>query len=574
MKNKTPEWLKPFKRKFVSKDFAITDADSIKPWVDKLLGREINSPAELVKWLEDVSELHSILGEDSNRRYVDMTCDTKDDEKKERYLYFVCEIQPKLTEWDNALNKKFYDSPFKKKLGDREYGRLDRQISTAIELYSEKNIPLEVGLSKMSQEYQTVTGAWLVEFNGKKMTMPQMGVYLFNTDRPLREGAWKAMTGRRLDDKAALESIFDEMVKTRHEFARNLGLADYREYTFRAKLRDYSPQDCLEFHDSIEKGVVPLVKKIAEKRKKRMKLKKLRPWDMNVDPLGRPPLAPFKKAVELEEGIEKIFHKIDPRLGERFNSIRSSMDLESRDGKAPGGYQTTFEEQRLPFIFTNAVGLHSDVTTLLHEGGHAFHSLACRHLPMIWYRHASMEFSEVASMTQELFGNTYLGAFYKDEESLKRAQLEQLERTADIFPWVATIDAFQHWIYTNPKHTPDERAEKWMEITKRFEVETDYSGLNPDIKRYAWHRQLHIFEVPFYYIEYAIAQLGALQFYKMYKDDPAKAVGNYLNALTLGGSRAPQELFEAAGIKMDFSLDMLSSLMAMVEEEINELENG
>lgn len=558
--------MKLFKRKFIAENFKITDAESIKPWVEALLKQELTSAKKLGKWLEDYSELQSVIGEDSNGRYVAMTCDTKDGEKKNAYLCFVREIQPKLTEWGNALDKKYYESPARARLDRQKYERLDSLIASSIELYDEKNIPVEVKLAEMSQNYQTITGNWNVDFDGKKQTMPQMSRYLYETDRNLRERAWKAMARRRLADSGALEALFAKMLSARHEFAQNLKLADYREYCFKSKLRDYSPDECLKFHDSIEKAVVPLVRKIAEKRKSEMGLKKLRPWDTQVDPLGRPPLKPFTHVDELQSGVEKIFGMIDSRLGGQFNSIRDTMDLDSRDGKAPGGYQTTFEERRIPFIFANSAGVHADVTTLLHEGGHAFHTLACREQPLIWYRHASMEFSEVASMTQELFGNPHLGVFYKNEEQIKRAQKEQLERVVEIFPWVATVDAFQHWIYTHPGHTSDERDKKWIEIFDRFGAGADWSGLDSDIKKYVWHRQLHIFEVPFYYIEYAIAQLGALQLYRVYEKNRQKAVNSYLDALALGGSRTPQKLFEAANIKFDFSLEMLTSLMEMAEE--------
>ncbi len=571
MKQTVPEWLKPFERKFVDPDFKISDAASIKPFVDKLLDRKVNSVQDIVAWLKNYSELEGVIDEDYNGRYVAMTCDTKDKGKEEAYLYFVREIQPKLTEWSHALNKKYYELESRNQLDSREYGQLNRIISTQIELYEEKNIPLDVKLSEMSQKYQSITGAWTVEFDGKKQTMPQMMRYLYKTNRALREGAWFASASRRLMDVNTLEELFDNMLKVRHEYAQNLGLKDYREYCFKSKLRDYTPEECFEFHDSIEKAVVPLVKKIFEKRREKMNLSKLRPWDTAVDPLGRPPLEPFKEVNELQDGVESIFKKINQRLGEKFKSIRYMMDLDSRDGKAPGGYQTTFEEQRIPFIFANSAGVHADITTLLHEGGHAFHTLTCRNQPMVWYRHSSMEFAEVASMTQELFGNPYLDVFYKEEDQVKRAQLEQLERVVDIFPWVATVDAFQHWIYTNPNHTKEERGKKWLEISQRFEVGLNWQGLNQDIKKYAWHKQLHIFEVPFYYIEYAIAQLGALQLYSVYKKDPDQAVKQYLNALSLGGSRSPQELFKAANIKFDFSLGTLTELMGTIEEEIEKL---
>ncbi|MFQ5433224.1 MAG: M3 family metallopeptidase, partial [Nitrospinota bacterium] len=313
-------------RKFVDPDFAITNADSIKPWVDKLLEKNISSEAEILKWLEDYSELEAIIGEDMNIRYVDMTCDTKDEKKKEAYLKFVREIQPKITEWGNALDRKYYDSPFRKNLDDKEYGRLDRMLSSAIELYTEKNIPLSVKLAEMSQQYQSITGGWSVEFDGKKQTMPQMSKYLFKTDRSLREGAWRAMADRRLKDSETLENLFDKMTAARHEFALNLGLKDYREYSFKNKLRDYTPEECLEFHESIEKACVPLVRKIAARRKKQMRVDSLRPWDMSVDPLGRPPLEPFSSVDKLQDGVEEIFNKIDSRLGEWFSAIRVNMD--------------------------------------------------------------------------------------------------------------------------------------------------------------------------------------------------------------------------------------------------------
>ncbi len=562
------ELLKPFSRKFLPPDFTVTGVDAIKPWVDNLLERPLHSAGELQDWLEDYSELEAVLGEDYNLRYVAMTCDTKSKAKTNAYLQFVREIQPKLSEWSDALNKKFYGSPYHVRLDGGRYGRLTLMIGVSIELFIEKNIPLDTKLSEMSQQYQSITGAWSVEFDGEKRTMPQMGRYLLKTDRTVRESAWRATTARRLQDTEKLDALFDEMVKTRHEYAQNLGLPDYRAYAFKSKLRDYTPDDCLRFHDAIEKAAVPVVRHIMEKRKAEMKLDSLRPWDTAVDPLGRPPLEPFKEVSRLQKGTGEIFNKVDRRLGAMFSVIGETMDLDSRDGKAPGGYQTTFEERRIPFIFTNAAGLHGDVTTLLHEGGHAFHTLQCRRDPLIWYRHAAMEFSEVASMTQELLGNEHVTVFYDDPAAAKRAMYEQLERTVDIFPWVATVDAFQHWIYTNPQHNREERAAKWLEISTRFEAGVDWSGLDINIRKFAWHRQLHIFEVPFYYIEYAIAQLGALQIYRNYKNDSKKAVDAYLSALALGGSKGPKELFAAAGVKFDFSLDMLGQLMKMVEGEM------
>jgi len=569
--NRIPEWLSPFERRFVGAGFKVADADSVKKWFQLLLERKTETAAELEKWLEDYSELLSIIGEEGSSRYIAMTCDTRDSAKREAYLFFVREIQPAVTELSNRLDRKFYDSPAGKELPADGYGRVTRIISTSIELFAEENIPLEVKLSEMSHKYQGITGGWMVEFKGKKQTMPQMGRYLLKPERELRESAWRKTAERRLEDVGALDALFDEMLETRKTCAQNLGLKDYREYCFKSKLRDYTPDDCLEFHDAIESAAVPLMKKVFQKRRELMKLDALKPWDTQADPLGREPLEPFGNVSELQDGVEEIFRRIDARLGERFASIREFMDLDSREGKAPGGYQATYEEKRMPFIFANSAGVHSDVITLLHEGGHAFHTLQSRNRSLMWYRHATMEFAEVASMTQELFANPHLELFYHDSENASRARLEQLERVVEIFPWVAIVDAFQHWLYTHPGHSPEERADKWVEIFDRFSAPVDWSGTAPEIKKFLWHRQLHIFEVPFYYIEYAIAQLGALQFYRLYRDDPQQAVDNYLNALSLGGSRGPVDLFSAGGIKFDFSRGMLKTLMDMVEEEMENL---
>lgn len=313
---------------------------------------------------------------------------------------------------------------------------------------------------------------------------------------------------------------------------------------------------------------MPLANDLAERRRQALGLCSLRPWDYGVDPLGREPLRPFEGAEELGAGCRRIFARIDPELEAQFVGMLegSELDLESRKGKAPGGYQSTLDEQRRPFIFMNAAGLHRDVETLLHEAGHAFHAIAARQDPLVKYRHAPIEFAEVASMTMELFGDDHLDEFYSYDDAA-RAKRKHLEGIIGLLPWIARVDAFQHWIYTHPGHSGDERTAAWLALAERFETPTDWDGY-PEQQESSWQRQLHIFCYPFYYIEYGIAQLGALQLWLRFKRDPKQALGDYRAALALGGSRPLPELFEAAGARFDFSADTIQPLVEAVQQEL------
>jgi oligoendopeptidase F len=570
----------------------------VEPYFSELAEREIGSLSELERWIADWSEVKSVVEEYATVRYVEMTRHTDDETKKNAYLECVRQVEPKLTEWENRLDIKYYESPYRTELHPALYAQFDKRKKADIELFSEKNIPLEVKLRELSQRYQEIMGAMTVNFQGRERTMPEMAQLLREPDRALREKAHKASAERRLVEKEKLDGLFGEMLKLRAEFAANLGLESYRDYCFRIKLRDYTPEDCLTFHEAIANTVVPLSRKLAKRRVKALGLDALRPWDADCDMKGRPPLQPFSGAEKLAQGVSEIFSRLDPRLGEMFESIRFSMDLDSRKGKAPGGYQTTYSERRVPFIFTNAVGSQNDVNTLLHEGGHAFHTLECRTQPLAWLRHAPMEFSEVASMAMELLGGRALDPFYENEEARHRARAEHMASIVNLFGWVAMVDAFQHWIYTTPGHTSAQRDAKWTELYMKFNQGTDWSAATPGALGSLWHRQLHIFEVPFYYVEYAIAQLGALQIYGNYRErerammevgaatggagahitgadmdsiDPKGVVDEYLYALSLGGTAPAHTLFHAAGIQFDFSEDLLGKLMEMVEEELDAL---
>ena len=540
------------KRVFVPLNADLTDLNTVVGLYEKLEQSTITSACELEQWLIERSELDAAVSQQGSILYIRMTCQTDDPKIAGCYIQFVQTIPPAVKPVNDRLNRKYIQARSLFPLDEQRYQVYDRAVKTDLELFIEKNVPLQTKVDLLSQEYQTVCGAMTVIFDGKEHTMPQMGKYLLETDRPLRERAWRASAERRLSQKDKIEQIFEGMFELRNAIAHNAGFTNFTDYQFKAYHRfDYSPKDCKKYHETVERLIVPLNGKILSKRLEQMKrsispaeeLKSLRPWDTAVDALGRQPLVPFKDAQELIKGAGTIFNKLDHDFGSQFQEMKDLglLDLASRKGKAPGGYQSTLSEARKPFIFMNAVGIDDDVRTLLHESGHAFHALACSDEPIVDYRHAPMEFCEVASMSMELIGGDYLSEFYGPRD-VKRSNREHLEGIIQVLAWVANIDAFQHWLYDHPQHTAQARRLAWEELYDKFGGKfIDCDGLT-EIKSYLWHRQLHIFEVPFYYIEYGIAQLGALQLWLNNRRDPRKALKDYKYGLSLGGSRPVRSL--------------------------------
>jgi oligoendopeptidase F len=544
-----------FPRTYIPTEIDLGNWNDLEPIFKELHGRELGSEESLGAWLEDLGELQACLSEEGSRRYIAMTCHTEDPELEQAYLHFITEIEPKLKPWHDKLNRKYLESEARKELDPGPYFVFNRALENEVKLYREENVPLETEDDKLRQKYQKLCGAMTVQFLGEEKTLPQMKVYLEENDRELRQSAWEKIAERYLADREAIDSIFDEQIALRDRIAKNAGFENYRDFKHQSLGRfDYTPEDCLAFHNAVEKEIVPLNRNLAAQRKSDLGIDSLRPWDMEVDPQARPPLRPFKGGEQLAEGCARIFERIDPALGEQFAKMREMnlLDLESRKGKAPGGYQCGLDEIRYPFIFMNAAGTDRDVSTLLHEGGHAFHSFACRLEPLYDYReHVPIEFCEVASMGMELLAFPHLEEFYSEEE-VERSRRKQIEDTLKVLAWIATIDAFQHWLYRNPKHTREERQAYWLELSDRFGVGIDWSGYE-DAKQLSWHRQLHPFCVPLYYIEYGIAQLGALQLWLRASEDKEAAISDYRKALALGGSKALPELFSAAGLR--FALD-------------------
>ena len=565
-------------RSFVPPALDLGDWAQIAPLFDQLERRaaEAKTAAALERWLLDWSELNAALDEESSRRYIAMTCHTDSAEAEKAYLHFVENVDPQLKPRQFALEKIYVASRAglaadweKAPSRIRRYEVFDRDLKNHVALFRPENVALETEEAKLCQQYQKLIGAQTVKFRGEEKTLVQMGRYLEEPERALRQEAWELVAQRRLQDVEKCEEIFDGLIQLRQQIAKNAGFENYRDYAHRQKCRfDYSPVDCLKFHDAIEGEIMPAVREIQNERRRKLNLEKLRPWDLAVDPLNRPPLKPFAEVGEMVARTQKIFNSLDVELAAGFRQMQDLklLDLDNRKGKAPGGYQSTLSESRLPFIFMNAVGLQRDVETILHEAGHAFHALATRGEDLYAYRGAPIEFCEGASMAMELLGNEFIGEFYTAGDA-GRALKTHLEGIIGFFPWMATVDGFQHWIYTHPGHTRAERRAAYLQLMDRFGGDVDYSG-HEAVRAHSWHRQLHIFLHPFYYVEYGIAQLGALQVWANSKRDKVKALGDYKKALALGGSRPLPELFAAAGCRLQFDAATIRPLIALAQTEL------
>lgn len=567
--------LPPYRpRRFVPAETNFGEWVEVAPLYDELEKRLGNcqTSTALEEWLRLWSELVSALDEEGARRYIAMTCHTDDARAESAYLHFVEHIEPEAKPRHFKIAHLFVQHPVRPKLPVERYRIFNRDIQVLVDLFRPDNVPLETEEAKLGQQYQKITGGMTVKFQNEEQTVVQLSRYLEEPDRELRQRAWEAQVFRRLEEAERFEEIFDNLVGLRHQIALNAGFQNYRDYAFRKLGRfDYTPQDCEDFHSAVGSEVMPLVRRLQEQRRQHLKVGTLRPWDLAVDPQNRPPLRPFSQVGQLVDGCERVFTRLDAELADGFRLMRTKqlLDLENRKGKGPGGYQWTLAEARLPFIFMNAVGLQRDVETLLHEGGHAFHALATQDEDLQPYRNPPIEFCEVASMSMELLGNDFLEEFYPEAKA-NRARENHLESILKVLPWIATVDAFQHWVYTHPHHTPEERAQAWTNVMDRFEGDVEWTGYER-VRRLLWHKQLHIFLNAFYYIEYGIAQMGALRVWANYREDKASAAQSYKKALKLGNTVSLPELFAAAGCPFSFGRETLRPLIQLIQAELENL---
>lgn len=569
------EVLKRPARTFLPEEFKLTTWENLKPYFDTLLNRELKSVQDLHTWFHHRSELESVISEDMAWRYINMTCYTDNEAYSQAYQDFIVNIQPQIAPIADQLNKKAATSPYLKEVEkEAGYDIMIRSLKKEIELFRDENIPLFTEINTETQKYAQISGAMAVEVDGKELTLQQAAVILMSTDRKKREEVYHKIAQRRLQDKQTLDELFTKLISLRHQVASNAGFQNFRDYMFKALGRfDYTPQDCFDFHTSIQAQVVPMLNDLAKDRKEKLNVDVLRPWDKAVDPEGLDALKVFENGKDLTDKTIEVFKRLDPFLGQCLAIMKEMghLDLESRKGKAPGGYNYPLAEVGVPFIFMNATSTLRDMVTIMHEGGHAIHNFLTRDLELNDFKSTPSEVAELASMSMELISMDHWDVFFKDEASLKRAKREHLEDIIETLPWVATIDKFQHWIYENPNHTTEERKANWIKIADAFaDTHTDWSGLKEN-KYYLWQKQLHLYEVPFYYIEYGMAQLGAIAVWRNYKIDKKKGLEGYQNALKLGYTRSIPDVYKAANIRFDFSKAYIQELMDFVKVELDKI---
>lgn len=561
------------KRSFLPPDLTITKWDDISPYIDKLLKTPINNSSELKTWLDKRSELEAILEEDKAWLYIQQSCHTNNESYAQAFSKFVTEIDQKLSSYINRLNTKLVEY-CKKNEYLPEYEIFLRGIRKEIEIFREENVSVHTELEIEEQKYGGITGAMSINYDGQDLTLQQAQNYLKKTDRTIRRDVYNLIAERRLRDRNDLDKLFDHLLGLRHRLATNAGYKNYLEYRFAELKRfDYKIKDCEEFHRSVAENVTPFFTALLQDRKKKLDLETLAPYDLDVDSDQKEPLMPFRSATELVQKTSICFSEIDASFGEYIDIMEKNgyLDLESRKGKAPGGYNYPLYESNVPFIFMNATNNLRDLETMMHEGGHAIHSFISKDLRWVYYKELPAEIAEVASMSMELISMEHWHHFFPDEEELKRAKKSQLEGILGVLPWIATIDKFQHWLYTHPGHSTQDRQNAWLDIYTTFHGDiVDWNGFE-SARSAMWQKQIHLFQFPLYYIEYGIAQLGAIAVWKNYKENPVKAINAYKKALSLGYSCSIPELFRAANINFDFSSRNINSLTEFIQSELNSL---
>ena len=554
-----------------------------QPYFDELKERELTEDT-LKSWLHDWTQLAEVVIEAHSVLYVNRTLDTSDDEREAQYNAFLSDIYMPAQAAEQDLKQKLLASG----LEPEGFEVPLRNMRSEAELFRKENLPLKVEERKLASEYDRIIGAMTIEWEGEELTLSQLAKISANPDRVKREEAWRRASNRVLEDRQAINDVWARLLDVRRQVYENAGKPDYRAYAWQERMRfDYTPENAQEFHAAIEEVVVPAAERVYRRRAEQMGVEELRPWDVNVDvmrttellvdPLNREPLRPFDDVEELERLASGIFHRVDPELGRYFDTMRDEglLDLANYKGKAPGAYCTSFPARKRPFIFANSIGIQDNVDTLFHESGHAFHVFESLNLPYYQQWQSPMEFNEVASMAMELLAAPYLpadnGGFYSEAEAA-RARAEHLEGNLIFWPYMAVVDGFQHWVYTHHDEARDPANcdAKWLELWERFIKGVDWSGLEDEAAT-GWHRKLHIFRYPFYYVEYGLAQLGAAQVWAKALDDQQQAVANYRSALALGGTATLPELYQTAGARFAFDAGTLGEAVNLIERTLEDL---
>ncbi len=560
-------------RRYFSEDLDISSWEEVKPLLEEMTGEALSSEGELITFLEKYGELENIVHEEAARRYIAMTRFADDEEKGKAFHTFYASVVSQMKPYDFAFKKKIYENDYFQKLPREKFGHLQKIIANDMELYREENIPLQVKESELSTKYGAINSQLTAPFDGEEKTLSQLGVYLKDPHRDIREKAWRLRMETLGSAKEKLDSLFDQLKEVRIKQAHNAGFDNYRDYKHRELGRfSYSPVDIMAFHDAVEHEVIPFLRQLNEERRKALGVDSVRPWDTSVDLDGKT-LKPFQDSEELIDGAIRVLKDVKTDYAAKLEMMKNTglLDLENRKGKAPGGYNYPLAETKAPFIFMNAVGLHRDVVTLLHESGHAMHTFATRDITITPYLHTPSEVAELASMGMEFLTMDYWGHFYNDASDLEKARRDELEGALKFLPWCMIVDAFQQWIYTHPEHTVKERDAFFSGLMDRFNPGVDWSGLETE-KIISWMYQLHIFEVPFYYIEYGMAQLGALALYRNYKTQGKESTLKEYDAfLALGYSCPVEDLYETAGLQFHFNRSYLKDIVEFTKKALSEL---
>jgi oligoendopeptidase F len=546
----------------------------LQQYFQDLLDASISNVSDLEKWLHDRSELESVMEEEMAWRYIKMNIDTTDEKLAKDFSFWITEISPNVAPYSHQLNKKVYDSPYLKELDNDKYFIYLRGLKEEIKIYREENIPLFVEMETKQQEYGAIAAKMSVEIDGESMTMQKAAQFLKDTDRSKRESVFNTINNRRLQDVEALDKLYDELIALRQTIAKNCGFDNYRDYKFASMGRfDYTPKDCFDFHDAIAKEIVPIIEGFDVAKKQKMNLESYKPWDTGVDADGNAPLKPFEGGEQLIDKSIKSFKRLRPYYGECLEIMKEMkhIDLESKKGKAPGGFNYPLYEIGVPFIYMNAVGSQRDLVTMVHEGGHAIHSFLSRDLDLCDFKSVPSEVAELASMSMELISMDSWDEFYSDEKELQRAKKEQMQKVLEGLPWIAAIDKFQQWVYTS-EHTAEQRRQEWKNIMSELNSSViDWEG-HEDALLNLWQKQLHLYEVPFYYIEYGMAQLGAIAMWRSYKQLGQEALDNYDAALKLGYTKSIGELYKTAGIEFNFSQEYVKELADFIKAQLADLD--
>ncbi|MEW8955859.1 M3 family oligoendopeptidase [Clostridium sp.] len=553
--------------------FSEDGAKELEEFLQSFIEREVTSVEDLKQWIYDYDKINSCISERFSRNYADFNSYNNDKDIKKKYDYDNEVLIPLVNKYEDKINRFVVENPFKKDL-DSYYTLMIKRKENSIEIFREENIPLKVEENKYATKYYEITGAMTVEFKGEEKTLQQMSPYMESEDRDVRREAFELVNRRRLQNKEELDDIMDNLIKIRHKIALNAGFSNYRDYMFKAMERfDYTPEDCFNFHEAVKKYVVPLKEEIEKEHKKRLGVENYKPYDVSGTPKGEKPLRPFETIEELIDGVTRMFRRTDPYFEDVMNLMKENktLDLESRKNKSPGGFCDFFRLSEVPFIFMSTSNTQDDMATLCHEGGHSVHAMLCKDINVKEYKDTPSEIAELASMSMELITMDKWEEFYKNKKDLNRAKREHLEGIITFLPWAMVVDKFQHYLYTNPNASKEERNKSFNSIAKEFTATyVDWDGYEEELL-HMWKRQLHIFEVPFYYIEYAIAQLGSLQVYRNYVNNKEEAIKNYKKALTLGSSKGLKELYDEASISFDFSENTIKELMEFIKSELNKV---